>query len=117
MNQNKQASDRLVQLAQLADGWRDGDGRAADRTSLRLASQTIKELMQSHGLSRPMIGLTEDGTICADWNTPGKTVGLEFRVDGIVEAQAVWMKPFRFLDCNFNCADAKAIAKFIKNPV
>jgi hypothetical protein len=73
--------------------------------------------MKSYGLKRPMIGLTEDGAIIADWRLMDKTVSLEFRVDGIVEAQAVWTKPFRVLDRNFNSADTKQIANFLKNPV
>ncbi len=97
----------------------------------------LKELIQDYALEQPVISLSNDRTVVADWTTAAKTavrlrddgititdwltsgqaVGLEFKADGTIEAQQVTTTPLKVVEQSFNSLEIEQIAKFIKDPI
>ena len=68
---------QLATLAELPEGWLDGDGALLDGVGLRWLTDVLKRA-EASGLSRPYIYPMPDGRVQAEWSYPETEVSAEF---------------------------------------
>lgn len=90
--------DRLNQLAQLRDGWLDGDGKAPDPANLMRLYQAFRENFDK-SLPIPSLYPTPTGGVQAEWSLNEWEVSLEIEISSLrAEFEALKVSPGIFQD-------------------
>jgi hypothetical protein len=75
--------ERLSTLAELSDGWLDGDGLAPTELALALARQVLARLLvEAPAIERPKVFPTLDGGVQAEWVFGLWAADVAFRPEG-----------------------------------
>lgn len=78
-------TERLDRLAQLKDGWSEGEGLAPSDLAIETAKAILGKLALEHpNVPRPRIFATEEAGILAEWSFEHWAVDLSFAADSDV---------------------------------
>ena len=104
---------QLEALAQLPDGWFNGEGAALDRPGLAWLAQVLKHA-EAEGLRRPYLYPMPDGRLQAEWSHPDAEVSAEIDVVAhTAEVSAVMVRNYATRDEVIDLADESGIEQLV----
>jgi hypothetical protein len=105
---------QLEALAQLPEGWLDGEGASLDRPGLAWLAQVLKRA-EAEGLRRPYLYPMPNGHLQAEWSHPDAEVSAEFDVVAhTADVSAVMVRNQATRDETIDLASDAGIERLVK---
>ncbi|MGD0083612.1 MAG: hypothetical protein ABSD78_10500 [Acidimicrobiales bacterium] len=103
---------RLNEIAELEEGWLDGEGVPLDPSALQWARRVLADLM-TFEIPRARVFATLDGGVQAEWSLEGQEVSITFEPGGKLYAIAVNVASGQAREPVFTSSSVEEIAQFV----